>query len=53
MRLVKKRRMNGGSSTPSICTRIWLSAMPEPWPPIMPGAMNSLIRRLNRANIGG
>ena len=53
MRLVRKRRMNGGSSTPSICTRIWFNAIPEPMPPIMPGAMKSLIRRLRRSSTGG
>ena len=38
MRFVKNLRMNGGSSTPSICTSSWLSAIPPPIPP-MPGNM--------------
>ena len=39
MRLAENLRMNGGSSTPSICTRSWLSAIPPPMPPMPPGIM--------------
>ena len=44
MRLVRNFRMNGGSSTPSICTSSWLRARPPPMPPIPPGIMKSLTR---------
>jgi len=46
--------MNGGSSTPSICTSSWLSARPPPpMPPMPPGIMNSLTRAWRPAIAAG